>query len=124
MTKKFKVHALIVLTLTALAVAFAPATEAAELRMKVRIDEPFEINGQLYEPAVLTLRHMGRYNPTTTINEVWVGNQCLGQGDAASPATRQLRHGCVAWQLQATDHGLNPLLQVPAIHCFQFFLHA
>ncbi|MHC4225217.1 MAG: hypothetical protein ACYSUN_14590 [Planctomycetota bacterium] len=76
--KKWKTPLLIVAALTLLTVVFAPATPAAEHRLKVHIEEAFEINGAVYEAGWLTLRQVGSYNPTSTINEIWVGRQCLG----------------------------------------------
>jgi hypothetical protein len=76
--KNWKLNALIVGTLVLLTVIFSPASHAADQRLMVRVDEAFEVNGQVYESAQLTLRQRGAYNPTATINEIWVGNECLG----------------------------------------------
>ena len=76
--KKWKTPLLIVCALTLLTVVFAPATPAAEHRLKVYVEESFEVNGAVYESGWLTLRQIGSYNPTSTINEIWVGRKCLG----------------------------------------------
>jgi len=76
--RNWKKSALIVIVLTLLTVLFAPAAPAAEHRIKVRVDEPFEVNGRMYAAGTLTLRHLGDYNPTATLNELWVEGECLG----------------------------------------------
>lgn len=76
--KNWKLNALIVGSLVLLTAILAPAAEASDQRLAVRVAEAFEVNGQLYDAGKLTLRQRGDYNPTATINEIWVGNQCLG----------------------------------------------
>lgn len=77
-TKNLKINALIVGSLVLATVIFAPSAKADELRLAIRVNEAFEVNGQLYDAGKLSLRQTGDYNPSATINEIWVGNQCLG----------------------------------------------
>lgn len=70
--------ALAVITLAALAALCAPAVEARGYRLSADISEPFEINGTLYPAGSLAVRQIGDYNPTSTFNEIWVGDECLG----------------------------------------------
>ena len=51
---------------------------AAAEQISVQMDEPFEINGQLFQNGTLTLREVSDYNPVATLNEVCVGRDCLG----------------------------------------------
>ena len=64
--------------LVLLAALAAPELEAAERSVHANMDEPFQINGDVYEAGRVTLREIGHYNPQTTMNEVWVGGTCLG----------------------------------------------
>jgi hypothetical protein len=75
--------ALIVAALAVLAALLAPAVEAGEYRLTAHIDEPFEINGTMYPAGSLSIRQLGDYTPTSTLNEIWVGDQCLGMVLAA-----------------------------------------
>ena len=70
--------ALIVATLAALAALCAPTVEAGSYRMSAKISEPFEINGTLYPAGSLSVRQIGDYTPTSTFNELWVADECLG----------------------------------------------
>lgn len=56
----------------------APELQAAERSVHANLDEPFLINGDVYDAGRVTLREVGDYNPRTTMNEVWVGETCLG----------------------------------------------
>jgi len=76
--KNWKLNALIVGSLVLLTVIFAPAAKADDHRLVVKVNEAFKVNGHLYESGRLSLREMGAYNPSATINEIWVGNECLG----------------------------------------------
>ena len=69
---------MIVLALTALVVIFAPASQAADCRLIVQMDEPFEINGTLFPPGELSVRRLGDYNPVTSLNEIRVGGKTIG----------------------------------------------
>jgi hypothetical protein len=66
------------LIVAALAALFAPAVEAAGFRLSADIDEPFEVNGTIYPASSLSVRQIGDYTPTSTVNEIWVGDECLG----------------------------------------------
>lgn len=67
-----------VLTLAVLAALFAPPVPAAGQRLVVRIDEPFEIDGQLFEAGRLSLRELREYSPVATLHEVRVDGRSLG----------------------------------------------
>ncbi len=61
-----------------IALLFASAVEAHGTRLVVRLDEPFEVQGQVYPGGSLMLRPVTDFNPTASIDEVWVDNECLG----------------------------------------------
>jgi hypothetical protein len=75
------------LTLSVLAFAFfsvalaflaAPEAGAASHRVVAWLDEPFEINGQVYPGGQLAVRQLRSYNPSSTLVEVWVDSHRLG----------------------------------------------
>jgi len=68
----------LVLALALLAVGSAPEVEAEERPLSARVDEPFTVDGKLFDAATVTLRFVGRYNPTSTLHEVRVGDECVG----------------------------------------------
>ena len=51
---------------------------AAGPRLFVTMDEPFVIDGEVFPAGELSLRPVRDFTPTTTLNEIWVGNRCLG----------------------------------------------
>jgi hypothetical protein len=61
----------------ALCASTGPAL-AAGPTLVVSVDEPFEVDGQRFPAATLSLRAVHEFTPTTTLNEVWVGDRCLG----------------------------------------------
>ena len=69
---------LIIPTLAVVAALFAPDAAAADTTLTLQVSESFEVDGQVYPADTLTLRQVGTYNPTATLNEVWVGKHCLG----------------------------------------------
>jgi hypothetical protein len=79
--------------LALIAAVLAPEVEAADQRLMVEMDEPFEVAGQLFAPGKLTLRQRGDYSPVATLNEVCVDRGCLGlfiaQAAAASAIASQ-----------------------------------
>ena len=79
---------LLVLTLAVLAGLFAPPVPAAGHRLVVRIDEPFEVNGQLFKAGQLTLREIREYSPVATLHEIRVDGRSLGVVLARDQATR------------------------------------
>ena len=62
----------------AVAAGFSGDVAAADLRLTVTVDEPFVVDGNLYPAGTLSLRPVRAFTPTTMLNEVWVGNRCLG----------------------------------------------
>lgn len=79
---------LLVLTLAVLAGLFAPPVPAAGQRLVVQIDEPFEVNGRLFESGQLTLRELREYSPVATLHEIRVDGRSLGFVLARDQATR------------------------------------
>ena len=69
---------LIVVALAALAAVMAPSAAGGEHRLVARVDEPFAVNGQIYPPGEIAIRHVGHYNPTATLNQIWVDGELLG----------------------------------------------
>ena len=68
----------IVFALAVLVGLFAPESAAAGHRVAAQLTEPFEVNGHLFDHGELAVREIASYNPTMTLNEVWVGDRCLG----------------------------------------------
>lgn len=66
--------------LFAVALAFlaTPEAVAASHKVMARLEEPFEINGELYPGGQLAVRQLRSYNPSSTFVEVWVDDDCLG----------------------------------------------
>jgi hypothetical protein len=69
---------LLVVTLAVLAGALAPPVQAEGPRWVARIDEPFEVGGQIFPPGELSLRQVLTYSPVATLNEVRVDGRSLG----------------------------------------------
>lgn len=67
-------------TLTALvallALLLVPSVSAETV--SVRLTEPFEVAGQVFDSGKLTVKEVSRYSPVATLNEVCVGSNCLG----------------------------------------------
>lgn len=74
---RLRARALVWIVLSAVA-GFASAALAAGPRLAVTVDEPFVIDGERFPAGELSLRPLRNFTPTTTLNEVWVGNRCLG----------------------------------------------
>jgi hypothetical protein len=53
-------------------------TLAGTDRFVAKIGEPFEIDHQVYPAGTLTIKTVRDYTPGSTLNEVWVGKECLG----------------------------------------------
>jgi len=60
------------------AAALAPKSFAGGPRLVAQIDEPFEVNGQLFPAGKLSLREVSSYTPVSTLNELQVDGRCLG----------------------------------------------
>jgi hypothetical protein len=54
-----------------------PAVASGD-RLLVNVPEPFEVDGRMFPAGLLSLRHIDEYNPTTTIDRITVGAECLG----------------------------------------------
>jgi hypothetical protein len=70
--------ALIVVALAVMVTLFAPSGVADERRVVVSVNEPFEVDGQLYPAGEVTVKNVRTYNPTSMLSEIWVGRDCLG----------------------------------------------
>jgi hypothetical protein len=68
---------LVVLGLVAVVVWTTPDSMAGE-RLSVRVDEPFEINGELFPAGKLSLREVRTLTPVATLHEVRVDGNSLG----------------------------------------------
>ena len=66
------------LTLIAVCAIAVSATWAGSPRLVVRMDEPFVVDGDVHPAGVLTLRTVRNFTPSSTLNEVWAGDRCLG----------------------------------------------
>lgn len=90
---------LIVLVLAAITAAFAPSVEAAGRRLTAEIAEPFMINGTLYPAGPITIRQIGDYNPSETLNEIRAGDESIGVLRAAEmPASRRERSSSLLFE--------------------------
>jgi hypothetical protein len=81
---------LLVLTLAVLAGLFAPPVPAGGHRLVARVDEPFEVNGQLFQAGTLTLRELREYSPVATLHEIRVDGRSLGFVLARDQANRSI----------------------------------
>ena len=70
--------ALMIVALAVMVTVFAPSGVADDRRVRVSINEPFEINGQLYPAGEVTVKTVRTYNPSSLLSEIWVGRECLG----------------------------------------------
>ena len=61
----------------ALVVMLAPSIEAGD-RVVFRVDESFEVNGQMFPSGRVVLRAITSYTPVTTLNEIRVGRDSFG----------------------------------------------
>ncbi len=87
-----------------LALAGTPLLAGGE-RLVVQVDEPFEINGEMYEAGVLSVKVLRDYTPSSTLNEVWVGNERVGMMLAKrGSATLGTRADTVVFERTAGGH--------------------
>lgn len=84
--KSWKLNLVIVFTLAAVTMLFAPDVAAKEYRLRVEVDEPFEVHGERFEAGTLTIREFANLNPTSTLHELSLGKSSLGMlvGKAAT----------------------------------------
>ena len=68
----------IVVALAALVAMLAPVAVGANHRLVAQVEQPFEVNGQLYPAGELSVRQVHRVSPTSTLNEIRVGQERLG----------------------------------------------
>jgi len=84
---------LMVIALAVLAGLLAPPVPAASPRLVVHLNEPFEVNGHVYQSGKLSLRQVREYSPIATLNEIRVDGHSLGvvlarDHGATTPAVR------------------------------------
>ena len=58
--------------------ALAAPAAAVGPNLEIQVDEPFEVNGEVYPAGTLQVRGLGDYSPTQNINELWLDDVCLG----------------------------------------------
>lgn len=68
------------------AALFSPAVVAGGDRLQVRLEQPFRVNGENFPSGTITVKTIRDYNPSTTLQEVWVDGHCLGMMMAAKRA--------------------------------------
>ena len=76
----------LVLTLTLGATA-----QAAGEQLVVELNQPFEVNGTMYEGGQVSIKVLRQHTPSIALSEVWVGGECVGmlmahRSDAALPS--------------------------------------
>jgi hypothetical protein len=76
--QNWKGLALVIVALAVLVTLFAPSGVADERRLVVNVNEPFEVNGQLYPEGKVAVKSVRTYNPSSLLSEIWVGRECLG----------------------------------------------
>jgi hypothetical protein len=79
---------LVVLALVAVVVWTTPDSMAGE-RLSVQVDEPFEINGELFPAGKLSLKQVRELTPVATLHELRVDGASIGLllvRSAGSPA--------------------------------------
>jgi hypothetical protein len=64
--------------LVVLALGFRCPALAGDDRLLVNVPESFEVGGRIFPAGLLSLRHLDDYNPTTAIDRISVGAECLG----------------------------------------------
>ena len=85
-----------------IALVFASTVDAQGPRLVVRLDEPFEVRGQVYPGGSLMLRPVTDFNPSASIDEVWVDNESLGLLVASKTSgTRSSSHDSVLFERNA-----------------------
>jgi len=75
---RWKGLAMIVVALAFLVTIFAPSGVADDRRLVADVDEPFEVNGELYPAGMISVKKVRDYNPSSSLSEIWVGRTCLG----------------------------------------------
>jgi hypothetical protein len=62
-----------------LAVAsFCPPSFAGGGRLVAEVGEPFLVGAETVPPGTLSVRHVNRLSPVSSLDEVWVDDRCLG----------------------------------------------
>jgi hypothetical protein len=56
-----------------------PEARAQGPRLTVHVSEPFEFQGRLWPASTLSVLPGATYNPVATLDEVWIGTECLGR---------------------------------------------
>jgi len=64
-------------------------------RLTVSVSEPFEFQGRVWPATTLSVMPVATYNPSASLDEIWIGAECLGRMVAhrrpvGSPATQDV----------------------------------
>lgn len=78
--RKTRVMGLALLAALPLASGIFCDTRADGLRLSVNVSEPFEFQGRIWPASKLSVvpREV-TYSPTSTLDEIWIGTECLGR---------------------------------------------
>ncbi len=71
-------------------------------RLSATVSEPFEFQGRVFPAGPVSVRPMADYNPSASIDQVWIGDECLGMMVAdRHPASKPSRHDAVLLERSA-----------------------
>lgn len=73
-----KRHALNAAILAGIILMTVSVVSSADMQLTVQVTEPFEVNGVVHPAGTLQVKTVRDYTPTQTINELWLGGDCLG----------------------------------------------
>ena len=86
----WKYAAWIVAGLALVVILSAPPMAGEHKRLTIMMEEPYEISGTVYPAGKLSFKELKQYNPTTSFQEVWIDNECIGFVQAKSmPGTEK-----------------------------------
>jgi hypothetical protein len=81
-----------------------PETRAQGPRLTVHVSEPFEFQGRLWPASTLSVLPVTAYNPVATLDEIWIGTECLGRMVADRlPSTTEVSEDVVLFARNAAD---------------------
>ena len=69
--------------------------QAGGPRLSVTVSEPFEFQGRIWPAGPLSVMPTREYNPSSSLDEIWIGTECLGRmfadrRPAADPTERDV----------------------------------
>ena len=94
----------------------APVGAATHPRASAWLDESFEINGRLYEAGLLSVRELGRYNPSSTLMEISVNRTSVGVLLASSSNSADPTEGSSALLFNRSSQGHLTLVGFTDLH--------